>query len=1053
MKSNLIKIGNLLLFCLLASGARAFVVFQDNFNYPAGALTNSTWVAGVGNTLNSTISANGSGAITIGYGATTSDQPRAYFTNGYAFIPSAPNFPNPTYYFPSNSPAVALYAGFTINLSGSASAGTYIAYFTDTNFDYNARIYTTNAPGGGYQLAIQNAGTYISTNLNGHNLLNPVVLSAGQNYQVVVRYVNASGLATLWVNPTAETFTGNSNSTDSTSVTCTGPTAIGGGASGTSPAGFGLRNASGVGEITISQLVVGTAFADVLPTSYGSNPPFIPVQPQDNPYGFAGNSVTFSVGAVGDAPLSYQWYYNTNTLLVDSASVYGAANSVLVLSNLTADAAGTYDCVATNAAGTNITRFALLTVYDSPIAPAITNEPANSTNTAGDTATFSVLAGGIPLPTCQWYSITNTGSALKTNTLSGATLTNLTLVNVTTNLSGNEYFVVVKNLAGSVTSAPAILIVNPIPLVNVGYLRSLIDPTTFTPTNTTSLYTIQGYVTTWTNMTSSGNTEFYMQDATAGICVFWSGAPASTNRPPAGAYVQVTGAMASFDGLLELEPYFTNSLTGVKIISTNNPLPPAQPLPFDPNVTGDHSLMEQLEGTYFVASNVTLTAGASISSGANEFITNNFYHVLTNDVGANVSFTNAAGQTFTIYWNAYTGIPGKAKPAGPVTVYGVLGNFNGTYELTPSRYADIISYIHVTNILADARPGDLPTNTYTESVLRPGETMTTTFSLGDPEGGLLTLTPVTIGLPASAYWTNITSGATATAELVYTPAQADAGVQYTIQVSADSSSGNSFSPAATIYVPTLQEQQLAITEFLANPTTNPAAPYYNPLRRATVTGASTNDQYIEIVNQSPNDLSSEFTLDTGNINALVYDSFAHGDTLGTSNSLVVYGGAGSALPGVSPVQASGAGLYLPTTGNNVLVLRDGNGYIIDRVAYSAANLSTNGSLSRFPTYTSAFVPQTYVSTNLTTPDAQYDGGPWSSLAKVPVAVTNISITYANGKAVLQFPANTLQASTLWNADSVVGPYNVIYGQPFPSGSGVFTNISSASQQFYFITTQ
>ena len=1053
MKSSLIKIGNILLFCLLACGAQAFVVFQDNFNYPAGALTNGTWVAGAGNSLNSTILANGSGAITIGYGATTSDQPRAFFTNGFVSTPSAPNFPNPVFYFPSNSPAIALYAGFTINLSGNASSGTYIAYFADTNFDFTARIYTTNAPGGGYQLAIQNAGTFISTNLNGHNLLNPVVLSAGQNYQVIVRYVNSSGLATLWVNPTTETFTGNSNSTDSTSMTCTGQATVGGGAPGTSPAAFGLRNASGVGEITISQLVIGTAFADVVPASYGSNPPLIPVQPQDNPYGFVGNGVTFSVGVVGDSPLSYQWYYNTNTLLVDSASVYGATNSVLDLSNLTADAAGTYDCVVSNAAGTNITRFALLTVYANPIAPVITNQPADSTNTAGDTVSFSVLAGGIPLPTYQWDVITNTGSALKTNTLSGATLTSLTVANVTTNYSGNEYFVVVKNSAGTITSTPAILIVNPIPLVNVGYLRTLVDPGTLIPTNTTSLYTAQGYVTTWTNMTTSGNTEFYMQDATAGICVFWSGAPASTNRPPAGAYVQVTGILTSFDGLLELEPFFTNSLEGVKIISTNNPLPTPQPLPFDPNITGNHSVMEQLEGTYFVASNVTLTAGASIPSGATEFITNNFPHVLTDSVGATIEFTNAAGQTFTVFWNANTGIPGNPKPTGPVTVYGVLGNFDGTYELTPSRYADIISYINVTNVLTNARPGDLPTNAYTESVLRPGETMTSTFSLGDPEGGILTLTPVTAGLPASAYWTNITGGAIATAELVYTPAQEDAGVQYTIQVNAESTSGNSFSPAATVYVPTLQEQQIAITEFLANPTTNPAAPYYNPLRRATVTGASTNDQYIEIVNQSPNDLSSEFTLDTGNINALVYDSFTHNDNLGSSNSLVVYGGAGSAAPGVSPVQVSGTGLLLSTNGNNILVLRNGNGYIIDRVAYSTASLSTNGSLSRFPTYTSAFVPQTYVSTNLTTPDAQYDGGSWRSPSEVPTAVTNVSIAYANGKAVLKFQANILQASTLWNAGSVVGPYNVIYGQPFPSGSGVFTNTSSASQQFYFITTQ
>jgi len=54
---------------------------------------------------------------------------------------------------------------------------------------------------------------------------------------------------------------------------------------------------------------------------------------------------------------------------------------------------------------------------------------------------------------------------------------------------------------------------------------------------------------------------------------------------------------------------------------------------------------------------------------------------------------------------------------------------------------------------------------------------------------------------------------------------------------------------------------------------------------------------------------------------------------------------------------------------------------------------------------------------------------------------------------LSFPASTTQASTLWNASDVGGPYSVLFGQPFPSGAGAFTNVNSATQQFYYISTQ
>ena len=449
-------------------------------------------------------------------------------------------------------------------------------------------------------------------------------------------------------------------------------------------------------------------------------------------------------------------------------------------------------------------------------------------------------------------------------------------------------------------------------------------------------------------------------------------------------------------------------------------------------------------------------------ANANDIITNNAQKVgsVTNSV-LTVNFTNQAGQQYSLFINAQSGLPGQAKYTGPVTIYGILGYFTTAgFQFTPSRFADIISYAFVTNVMANARKGDLVTNNYTENVVRPGETITTSVSIGDAAGGSVTLTP-TGTLPTGAAWSGITSGTTAKAVFTYTGNAADAGTNYPIQLNVTSTAGTAYTATYNVYVPSVQEQKVFITEFLATPTTNPAASFYNPLARAsTVNGISTNDQYIELVNLSDTDLNGGtgtlFTLDKGNAASPVFSSFdGIGALLASSNSLVVYGGNGSpaVTPGLATPVFVSRGLFLPTTGNGVLVLRNSTGNIIDRVAYSASNLSTNGSLARFPTVNSAFVPQTYISTNTATAGLQYDGGLWSGGTKVPTGATGFVISYTNGQAVLTFTASTVDASTLWNASDVGGPYSVSFGRKFPTSSGSFTNVNSATKQFYFISTQ
>ncbi len=803
-------------------------------------------------------------------------------------------------------------------------------------------------------------------------------------------------------------------------------------------------------QVTIlATAAANTAFRGVaLAPSANALAPSITLQPQDASL-FVGVNATFTTAASGNAPLSYQWYYNTNTLLLN------ATNASLTVSNITTLSAGTYSATVTNNVGSVTTRYAVLTVSSTPVPPTITNQPASITVNAGDTAAFTVLAGGSPVLAYQWKSVVSGVTNILTN--SSATTATLSLSGVTTAQAG-QYFVTITNSFGNTNSTLATLTVTPPVALSIGQLRSMVD-TNFAPTNTTTAYTITGTVTTWTNMTTSTtSSEFYMQDSSGGIVVFWTGAAPSTSLPAAGSLVQVTGPLGAFNGLLEIEPVLSNPLHNVTVLSTNNPLPKAQPLPFDPNVTGSLAAMKNFEGMYFVASNVMLNlVTPNFASGANDTITNNAFNILTaTNSGATVSFTNQQGQTFILFVNAGTDIPNKSKYTTPVTIFGVLGYFSSAgYEFTPSRYADIISYNHVTNVLVNARKGDLATNSYSELVVRPGESLTTYVSIGDVAGGNVTITPVG-SLPTGAGWSGITSGISATGVFSYTGSAADAGNNYPIQLSVSTTTGASYTQTINVYVPTPQEQQIAITEFLVSPTSNTNLSFYNPLKRATaVSGIATNDEYVEIVNQSTSDLSSEFFLDTGTASKPVFDSFGlFGTTLLASSSLVIYGGDGSPVdaPGLSTPVAASTGLGLSKSGG-VLVLRNNSGYIIDRLAYAASDVSTNGSTSRFPTWTNSLVLQTYVSTNLVTPGAQYDGGSWATATKIPTGVAGVVITYVNGKAVLTFPANTSQASTLWNASDVAGPYNVIYGQPFPSGAGTFTNINAAAQQFYYISTQ
>lgn len=174
----------------------------------------------------------------------------------------------------------------------------------------------------------------------------------------------------------------------------------------------------------------------------GPMPPFITTQPTSQTVG-AGRDVTFSMVAGGTTPLSYQWFFNTNTPVTDGTE------ADLLLTDVQTNDSGGYSVVVTNVAGSVTSVVAILTVTN--VAPSITVQPQSQGAVVGQTVIFSVTAAGAAPLSYQWYF--NADSPLA----DGANAT-LILNNVQTNDTGG-YSVVVTNFAGSVTSLVAILTV------------------------------------------------------------------------------------------------------------------------------------------------------------------------------------------------------------------------------------------------------------------------------------------------------------------------------------------------------------------------------------------------------------------------------------------------------------------------------------------------------------------------------------------------------------------------------------------------------------------
>jgi hypothetical protein len=159
----------------------------------------------------------------------------------------------------------------------------------------------------------------------------------------------------------------------------------------------------------------------------------------------AGQTASFSVTATGTGPLSYQWQKS-------GANVAGATSaSYTTPVTTTSDNGATFRVVVSNTAGTATSAAATVTVTAAAVAPTISTQPVNQTVTAGQTASFVVVATGMAPLSYQWQK---NGA-----NIAGATTPSYTTPGTISSDSGSTFRVVVSNAAGTVTSAPATLTV------------------------------------------------------------------------------------------------------------------------------------------------------------------------------------------------------------------------------------------------------------------------------------------------------------------------------------------------------------------------------------------------------------------------------------------------------------------------------------------------------------------------------------------------------------------------------------------------------------------
>lgn len=212
---------------MITVSPRAGLVFTEEFNYPDGPLVSGS-------------------ALLWNTHSGSNDQMRV--TGGRILVTSTNTEDVSAFLGTSSFPAGGgwiLYSSFTAEFKRLPTSADYFAHFKSTGSSaFGARVFvTTNgAASGRLRLGIANSGGFPSA-------VFPLDLPTDVIHTVVTRYNVGTGQSRLWVNPAAES---------SPSVTATDnafPFEV---------FTYAFRESSGIGDILVDSLKVGTAFTDVM---------------------------------------------------------------------------------------------------------------------------------------------------------------------------------------------------------------------------------------------------------------------------------------------------------------------------------------------------------------------------------------------------------------------------------------------------------------------------------------------------------------------------------------------------------------------------------------------------------------------------------------------------------------------------------------------------------------------------------------------------------------------------------------------------------------------
>jgi hypothetical protein len=338
----------------------------------------------------------------------------------------------------------------TVTATAADNVGVVAVQFLVDSVNNGAPV--TNSP---YSLSLD------STKLsNGTHSLAAVASDAAGNKTtspaVTIQVSNAVA-PTITMQPVSQSLTAGQTAIFSVTATGTAPLTYqwkknGANISGATSASYTTPATTTADSGSTFQVVVSNAAGNTpsstvtLTVSAAAVSPTITTQPVSQTV-TAGQDATFSVTATGTAPLTYQWKKN-------AVNISGATSaSYTTPATTTADSGSMYQVVVSNAAGNTPSATASLTVNAAAVAPTISAQPSDQTVTAGQTATFSVIATGTAPLNYQWKQ---NGAAI-----AGATSSSYTTPATTTVDSGSTFQVIVSNTAGNTPSNLATLTVNP----------------------------------------------------------------------------------------------------------------------------------------------------------------------------------------------------------------------------------------------------------------------------------------------------------------------------------------------------------------------------------------------------------------------------------------------------------------------------------------------------------------------------------------------------------------------------------------------------------------